>query len=165
MELVNGHESCFVWRSAIVLLSQSLMPASNVRWRLIWLQESHGQQCVWNKEHLDQFFVFSAVIGVFAGLMSASVRMHWKSASRSRRVKDVVSWHRRWAVSRNERFRISSRSVRARSRALHSIAPEAVLGCSCSDEDEVSFARRESREDFPEVILSDNLALVLAICK
>ena len=60
------------WRSAIVLLSPFLTPASNSRARLSWLQGNHGQLCVWNKEHWGEFFVFSAVIGVFAGMMSAS---------------------------------------------------------------------------------------------
>ena len=53
------------------------------------------------KEHLEESYVFSAVIGVCAGLMSASVRMRQKKGSRSRFVKDVVSLLRRWGVSRN----------------------------------------------------------------
>ena len=56
-------------------------------------------------------------------------------------------------VSERTRFKRSSRSVRARSPALSSIAPEAVLECSSSDEDEMSLAQRESRVDFPEVSL------------
>ena len=64
------------WHSAIVVLSRSLMPASNLRGRLTWFQKSHGQLCDWNKEQLGDFSVFSAVIGVFDDLMSASVRMH-----------------------------------------------------------------------------------------
>ena len=40
--------------------------------------------------------------------------------------------------------------VHAGSRALRSIAPDVVLECSSSDEDEVSLARRESRSGFQE---------------
>ena len=53
--------------------------------------------------------------------------------------------------SERTRFKRSSRTVRARSRALRSTAPEVVLECSSSDEDEVTLARWESRADFPEV--------------
>ena len=56
-------------------------------------------------------------------------------------------------VSERTRFRSSSRSIGARSRALRSIAPDAALGGSSSDEDEVSLARRERLSDFPEVSL------------
>ena len=56
-------------------------------------------------------------------------------------------------VTERTRFKSSSRSIGARSRALRSIAPDAVLECSSSDEDEVSLARRESRADFSEVSL------------
>ena len=48
-------------------------------------------------------------------------------------------------VSERMRFWRSSRSVRARSRALRTPAPEAVSECSISGKDEVSRARRESR--------------------
>ena len=54
-------------------------------------------------------------------------------------------------VSERIRSKRSSTSIRARSRALRSIMPEAVLECTSSDEDVMSFARRESRADFPEV--------------
>ena len=40
---------------------------------------------------LEELSVFSVVTGVFAGLMSASVRMRRKRAWRLRSVKDVVS--------------------------------------------------------------------------
>ena len=72
------------WRSAIVVLSQSL-----TRGRLFCLQQSLGQLCVWGKELLVESYVFSAVIGVFAGLTSASVRMHRKRALGAF-LKDVV---------------------------------------------------------------------------
>ena len=51
-------------------------------------------------------------------------------------------------VSERTRFKSSSRSIRARSRAFRSIAPG--VG---SDEGEVSLAHRESCADFPEVPL------------
>ena len=46
------------------------------------------------------------------------------------------------------KFKRSSRSIRARWRALGSIAPVVDLVCSSSDEGEVSLARRESCADF-----------------
>ena len=82
--------------------SQSSTPDSNLRGRLTWFQESHGQLTErTEKRTFGGFSVFSAVIGVFSGLMSASVRMHRKRASRSRFVEDVASWLRRWAVSQS----------------------------------------------------------------
>ena len=39
------------------------------------------------------------------------------------------------------------------SRGLRSIAPDVVLECSCSDEDEVSLGQRDRCADFPEVSL------------
>ena len=96
----------------------------------------------------------SAVTGVFVGLTSASVRMHRNWASRSRFVKDVASWLSEVGrVLERTRFKRSSRSIRARSRALRSIAPDVDLECSSSDEDEVSLAQRERGADFPEVSL------------
>ena len=47
------------------------------------------------------FYVSSAVTGVCAGLMSPSARMRQKKGSRSRFVKDVVSWPRKLVVSRS----------------------------------------------------------------
>ena len=90
--LHNGHESFLALSNRGAL--SILMQASSLRGRLTWFQESFGQLCVWSKEHLEESYVFSAFIGVFAGLMSASVRMHQKRASRSRFVKDVASWLR-----------------------------------------------------------------------
>ena len=104
-----------------------------------------------NKMHLREYFVFSAVIGAFAGLMSASVRMHRKRASRSRFVKYVVNWLRSWAVSRSGQ---GSRAVPGPSvpgRVLS--APSRRMLFWSSDEDEVSLARRESDADFPEASL------------
>ena len=47
-------------------------------------------------------------------------------------------------VSERTRFKTSSKTIRARTRALRSIAPEVSLECSSSDEDEVSLAQKES---------------------
>ena len=126
--------------------------ASNLRGRLAWFQESRGQLCVWNKEHLVEFYVFSSVIGVFAGCLSASVRMHRKKGfafAVREGCRELASEVGR--VSERTRFKSSSRSVRAGSRALRSIAPVVVLECSSSDENEVSLVRKESRADFPDV--------------
>ena len=120
------------------------MSAANLRRRLSWFQESHGQLCVWSREHPEESCVFSAVIGVFAGLMSATVRMYRKRASRSRFVKGVVSLPRKLVESRSgPGSKRSSKSIRTRSRALRSIAPDVVL--DSSDEGEVSLARRVAR--------------------
>ena len=51
------------------------------------------------------------------------------------------------------RFKRSSTSIRAWSRAVRSIAPDVGSECSSSDENEVSLAFMESRADFPEVSL------------
>ena len=57
-------------------------------------------------------------------------------------------------VSERTSFKRSSRSIRARSRALRSIAPDVDLDSSgSSDENEVSLARRESCADLPGVSL------------
>ena len=56
-------------------------------------------------------------------------------------------------VLERTKFKSSSRSIRARSRALRSSARDVELECSSSDEDEVSLARRESRADFPDMSL------------
>ena len=142
------------WRPAIVVLSQVLTQASfKIAGRRVWFPESHGQLCVWSKEVLVESYVFSAVIGLFAGFMSASVRMRRKRSSRSRFVKDVVSWLRRWAVSLNGQGSraVPGPSVPGRVRSAPS-RRTLLQGCSSLD-DEVSLARRESRADFPEVSL------------
>ena len=56
-------------------------------------------------------------------------------------------------ASGRTRFERSSRSIRARSRALRSISPKVSLECSSSEEDEVSLALTESRAEFLEVSL------------
>ena len=55
--------------------------------------------------------------------------------------------------SERTRFKRSSKSIRARSRALMAAAPEAVSECSSSEEGEVSLVWRESRADFTKVSL------------
>ena len=127
--------------SATVVLSRSLMPASNLRGRLAWFQGSHGQLCIWNEEHLGKFYVFSPVIGVSDGSMSASEKGFGFAIREGRR--ELAAEVGR--VSERTRFKRSSGSSCARSRALRSIAPDVDLECSSSDEDEVSLARRESR--------------------
>ena len=192
------------WRSAVVELSQFLMQVSSFAWASYlvsgapWSNCAYGAKSIWR-----QSCVFSAVIGVFVGVTSASVRMHRKRASHLRFVKDAASWPRRLVESSERtRFKRTPRSIRTRSRALRSIAPDVVLECTSSDEDVVSLAQRESRADFWEVslqlldpsewelggvwwllsrgnqhssrstfhlcmllIVSDYLALVLALCK
>ena len=91
-EPFNGHESfsgaqqlwCFKFARASYLVSGE--PWSTVRKE----QKAFGR-----------FSVSSAAIGVCAGLMSASVRVRQKKDSRAWFVKRVVSWLRRWVVSRN----------------------------------------------------------------
>ena len=118
------------WRSAIVGFSQFLTPASSSRGRLIWSLESRGQLCVWSEEHLVEYQVFS--------LTSASVRMHRQSASHLGSLRMPRAGLGGWSSLRTGKVR----SIRARSRALRSIALEAGLECSSSDEDVMSLAQR-----------------------
>ena len=138
------------WRSAIVVLFQSMMPASNLRWRLTWFQESVGQLFVENVGHAEASYVFFAVSGVFAGLTSASVRKHRKKGFAFAGCRELASEIGR--VSERTVFKRSFRSIRARSRVLRSTSPE--VGCNCpgSDEDEMALALK-GRADFPEVSL------------
>ena len=93
---------------------------------------------------MAEFYVFSEVVGVFAGLMSASVRMHRERASRSRFVKDVVSWLR-WSVG-CQSGQGSREAFRARSLAFRFIAPDVDSEISGSGEDEVSLSQKELPE-------------------
>ena len=128
---LNGHES---WRSA-----NSILDASFKFFLGAMVNRAQGTQSIWGG-----FYDSSAVIGACAALRSASVRMRRKMGSRSRSLKDVVSQPRR-SVSERTRFRRSSRSIRARSRAFRSIAPGVDSESSGSDENEGSLARRECR--------------------
>ena len=77
------------------------MQASSSRGRLN-LVSGEPRNCAYGaKSFWRNPLSFSAVIGVFAGLASASVRLRRKRSSRSRFVKDVVSWLRKWVLSRN----------------------------------------------------------------
>ena len=80
----------------------------------------------------------SAVIGVCACACICTDAS--KQGSRSRFVKDVVSWPRKFVVSRSGQGsrEVPGPSVPGRTR---SIAPDVALECSSSDEDEVSLAR------------------------
>ena len=53
-ELVKGHDSFLALcnRGAFSILDARFKFAR----RLIWFEESHGQVCVWNKEHLGEFW-------------------------------------------------------------------------------------------------------------
>ena len=120
---------------------------TGLSWRSAFLELS-GQLCVWSKELMVESNVFSAVIGVFAGLTSASVRMHRNGASRSQFVKGVPERASEVGrVSERTRFKRSSKSCRARSRALRSIALDVGVEYSSSAEDEVSLAMKESCAD------------------
>ena len=114
------------WHSAIVELSQFLTQASSSRGRGIWFPESRGQLCRWSKEYLVEFLCL---------LRSVCWGLRWLDVCMSEVGR----------VSERTRFKRSSRSIRARSRALRSIVPEAGLECSSSDEDVMSLAQRETR--------------------
>ena len=138
------------WRSAIVELSQFLTQASSSRGRRFWFPESRGQLCVWSKEPLVEAYVFSVVIGWSLRCLDVCVctdasEKGFTFADREG-CRELAS-----EFSEQTRFKRSSRSIRARSRALRSILPEAGLECSSWDEDVMSLARRDSRADFPEV--------------
>ena len=138
------------WRSAIVVLSQSLTPASSSRGRLTWFPESRSQLCVWSEELWVESYFFSAVIGVFAGSTSASSRMHRNRGSHLRFEKDVASWLRRSVGSQSGRGsrEAPGPSVPGRVRS----APPLRM-------------RFWNVQDQTRMLLSDNLALVLALCQ
>ena len=105
------------WRPAIVVVSLDAR-LEFARASFFFLQESLGQLYVWSKEQLKESNVFSAVIGVFGDLTSASVQMHRKWASRSGFVKDVASWLRRCVGLRADKVPGPSVPSRARSAPL-----------------------------------------------
>ena len=95
------------------------------------------QPFAWSvRELLGVFYESSAVIGVSAGLMSASVRTHRFKGTRSSLF--VLGCRESWNGQ-------GPREAPSRRMSFWSR--------SCSDEDEVSLAQRESRADFPEVPL------------
>ena len=113
-------------------------------------------------------YVFSAVIGVFAGLTSASVRVKGFAFAVREGCRELTSEVGR--VSERTRFKRSSRSIRARSRAHRSIALE---GDGFFRLENTMFSKHvpscvlfDMQSGYPLgrlVILSDNLALVLAL--
>ena len=130
------------WHSATVVLSQ----ASYLRDVPTWFQESHVQLCVCNRELSGELSVFSAVCWSLRRL-DVCICTGASDKGFASAVREGCPGPER------TRFKRSSRSIRARSRALRSIALEASLESSSSDEDVMSLARRESRADFPEVSL------------
>ena len=159
---ISSKVASLSWRSAIVALSQSLTPASTSRGRLSWFQESHGPLCVWNKEDLGESWVFSAVIGVCAGLMSASVRRRRKRASCSLFVMVVVSCF--WGSSSDEDVVSLARWERRANFPVVSFAGQH-HGFEARS---ILYAVRYAESNCPPgrlLILSDDLALVLALCK
>ena len=151
IELVNGHESFLALssRGALSILDSSFKFA----WASYSVSESHGRPCAWNRKHSAGFYVSSAVIGVCAGLMCASVRMRRKSGSHSRSVKDVVSLPRRSVVFRRGQGSKEAPGPSVPGRVRFAQPPDFDLESSGSDENEGSLPRRECRADFPEVSL------------
>ena len=112
-----------VWRSAVVgalsILDQG---------RLVWFQESHGQLCVWSNEQSEEFFVFSAVFGlrwldVCTCTDASEEGFVFADREGCRELASEVG-----RVSERTKFKRSSRSIRDRSCAIRSIAPDVVLG-------------------------------------
>ena len=150
MELFSGHESFLALSNRG---APSIFDASFKFARASYLLWSWSTVHLKHRAFGGEFFVSSTVIGVCIGLMSAFVPMHRKRASRSRFVKDVVSWLRRWAVSRNGQGSRAApgpsvpgrvRFAPSRRRPVWSIPVRTRKRC---------LARKESRADFPEVSL------------
>ena len=134
------------WCSATVVLCQSLTPASNLRGRPIW-----SQGWPWSTVRMEQ-----RAFGGIPCLLRSDWSLRWLDVcigtdALEKGCRELASEVGR--VSERTRFTRSSRSVRAWSRALRSIAPDVGLECSSSDENEGSLAGRECRADFPEVSL------------
>ena len=146
MELVNGHESFLALsnRGALSILDASFKferasyLASGEPWSTVRMEQqaSGGIPCLNRGE---------------CCLRWLDVRMHQKRgfAFAVREGRDELA-SEVGRVSQRTTSNRSSTSIRAGSRALRSIAPDVVLECSSSDEDEVSLAQ-ESRVDFLEV--------------
>ena len=149
MELINGHESFLALsnRGALSILDASFKFA-----RASYLVSGEP----WSTVRMEQR-AFGGILSLFRSDWS----LRWldvcicTDASEKGFEFAVREGCRELAsdvgrVSERARFKRSSRTVRARSRALRSIAPQAVLECSSSDEEEMSLARRESRADSRE---------------
>ena len=140
MELVNGHESFLALSSrgslsvfdASFKFARASHMVSGEPWSTVRAEQIAFGEEWWG----GTFYVSSAVIGVCAGLMSASVRMRRKIASRSRFVKDVVSWLRRLGVSQSGQGsrETPGPSVPGRVRSAPSVWM-LFWECSSSDED------------------------------
>ena len=153
MELDHGHES------SVALLQSwgSLNPCCKLQvptgvlsgFSRALVNCAYGAKSIWGES-----YVSSAVIRVCVGLMSASVRVREKMGfafAVRQGCRELASEVGR--VPERTRFKRSSRTFRARSRALRSIAPDVGLECSSSDEDVMSLAPRPSCADFLEVSL------------
>ena len=142
------------WRSAALGLSQSFMVASSLCGRPFRFQESLGQLRVESKRHLEESYVFSAVIGVFAGSRSASVRLHPKrdlAFAVRKGCRELASEVGR--VSERTRLRSSSQVHPRQVNVRFAPSRRKSVWCSSPDEDELSLALRESGTDFPAVSL------------
>ena len=145
MELVDGHESFLALsnRGALSILDASFKFARAPHWVFgqPWLtvrMERSVAFCLlrsdWSSRWLD----------VCIGTDASEKGFEFAVRSRCHELASEVG-----RVRERTRFKRSSRFVRARSRALKTVASEAALKCSSSGEDEVSLSRRESRADFP----------------
>ena len=126
MELVNGHEPFLALsnRGALSFLDAGFKFA-----RASYSVAGEPWSTVRMEEHSGRFSVSSAAIGGCAGLICACVRMRSEAG--------------RISVQTGSRRR--SRSIRARSCVLRSIASDVGVENSSSDENDVSLARRERR--------------------
>ena len=66
-------------------------------------------------------------------------------------------------VSERTRFKRTSMSIRARLRALRSIAPEASLECSSSDDDVMSLAHKRGSRGLPGNVVATSGSLEMEI--
>ena len=129
------------WRSAIVVLSRSLAPASSSRGRLTWFIESVVHTgfgrilCLLRSDWSLRW------LNVCIGTDASEKEVAFALREGCRELSSEVG-----RVSERTTFKTSSRSIRARSRALGSIAPDVVLECSSSDEDEMSLDEEGSRK-------------------
>ena len=131
------------------MLFQSLMPASNLRGRPTWFQESHGQPCGKGQRAFGRILCLLRSDCCLRCLDVCICADPSERASRSRFVKNVASWLRRLVVSQSGQGsrEVPGPSVPGRVRS----APSCQMLFWSLDEDEVPLARRRVRADFPEV--------------
>ena len=151
------------------------MPASSSRGRLTWFQESHGRLCVWNREHSVAFCLLRSDwslrwLDVCICTDASEKGFAFAVREGCRELPSEVG-----RVSERTRFKRSSRSIRA----LQLLDPTewrlAAYGGFFREEHivvlearTILYAVRFAESSYPPVrllILSDNLALVLALCK